>query len=125
MTATRLSLAGELAQPVASGATAVYTTQFLDENGVPIPAADLLTLTLSITDPGTGAIVNGADQVNILNTGRGAVDAQGNLTLSLLSDDTLITGTLRGVRSLVFEWTWGANRTGKHEVVFPIMALSV
>lgn len=122
---TRISLAGELGQPLAAGATAIYTAQFLDENRRPIPGSDLTALVLSIVDQPSGAIVNGVDQVDILNTGRGAVDNAGNLTLNLLTGDTtLAAGIAKATRSLVFKWTYGASRVGRHQVDFPIVALS-
>jgi hypothetical protein len=114
-------------QPVAAGATVIYRGQFLDDAGNPIPAAALQSLTLSIVDTKSGAIVNGASAVNILNAGRGAVDNLGNLTLVLSPLDTALAnaGDLSEERSLVLDWTYlGGVRTGRHQVDFTLIALA-
>jgi hypothetical protein len=123
---TRTVLVGGVNQPVAAGATAIYRAQLVDDLGNAIPAAALTTLTLSIVDAVSGAVVNGCQQANILNAGRGAVDAQGNLTVTLGAQDTalLAAGDVQEFRSLIFDWSYGGGKTGRHQVDFPIIALS-
>jgi hypothetical protein len=110
-----------------AGSTPVYTGQIVDGAGVGIPALDLNTLILSIVDTARATIINGVNQVNILNNNRGTVDALGNLTISLQKGDTsmLTTPTLLSVtRSLVIEWTYnGGASEGRHQVNFGLLAL--
>ena len=113
--------------PFAAGATPRWTGQIFDDAGVPISAAQLASLTLSIVDTLSGQVINGADAVSILNTGRGTVDAQGNVVLKLEVGDTAMTETTsRQVqRSLVFDWTYnGGVSAGRHQTNFMLVQLA-
>ncbi len=119
--------------PYAAGSTPVFTGQLLDPFGVGIPAAAFSALTLSIVDTLSGDVINGASAVNILNTGRGTVDANGNLTIALLVADTAMTevpGDTQIQRSLVIDWAYataGLNPSagsGRHQVNFLLLALA-
>lgn len=124
---TRTSLIGNNTQPIAAGATAVYKGQLQDDLGNPISAASLTTLTLSIVDTVTKAVVNGVSAVNILNTGRGAVDSAGNLTVTLGPADTalLVASDPQEYRSLILDWTFAVGaKTGRHQVDFLIIAMA-
>jgi hypothetical protein len=116
--------------PVAARASAIYTAQIVDGAGAGIPAAALATLTLSLFDAATGAVVDGVSAVNILNSDRGAVDASGNLTVTLRPADTAIFGAavLPGrlqYRSMVIDWTYnGGGSVGRHQCDFAIVALA-
>ncbi len=117
-------------QAVPARATAVYTAKIVDQNGNGIPDGSLETLVLSIYDVVTKAIVNGIEDVDILNAGRGVVDTSGNLTLTLEPGDTAILASSPIVgftqeRSLVLDWTYnGGNATGRHQVNFFILPLA-
>jgi hypothetical protein len=113
--------------PFPAGSTAVYTAQLLDAYGNPIPGSALTSLTLTIVDTLSGAVVNGVQQQNILNTDRGVIDQQGNLTLSLEAGDMTITNpsALRIQRSLVLDWTYnGGSSSGRHQANFTLTQLS-
>jgi hypothetical protein len=120
------SFVGVAPGPVPAGKTLVYTGQFVDETNTPITAAQLASLTLSIIDPATGAVVNGVSGANILNSGRGVVDTNGNLTLTLLSGDTVLLNPtdVQETRSIVLDWTYsGGQKSGAHRVDFQVQAL--
>lgn len=125
---TRAVLWGGTNQPVAAGQTAQYSCQLLDQNGNAVPASALLTLTLSIVDTASMAIINGCDAQNILNANRGTVDSQGNVVVTLIAPgDTALLNPAdqQEVRSLVLDWTYGAGPfVGRHQVDFLIVALS-
>ena len=124
---TRTQLIGGVNQPIASGQTALYKCQLLDETGAPVPASTLTALTLSIVDTATKAVVNGCNAANILNSGRGTVDASGNLAVTLAPADTtlLAAADLQEMRSLIIDWTYAAGaKVGRHQVDFVIVALS-
>lgn len=113
--------------PFASDTTPVYTCQIVDGTGAGIPAADFLTLTLSIRDTLTGAIINNCTQDDILNTGRGAIDDEGNLTIQLEVADTSMSGVpsaSRVQRSLIIDWLTATNLTGRHQANFTLTRLA-
>jgi len=113
--------------PFASDTTPVYTCRIVDSTGVGIPAADFLTLTLSICDTLTGAIVNNCTRDDILNTGRGTIDDEGNLTIQLEVGDTSMTGVpsaSRVQRSLIIDWTTTTDLAGRHQANFVLTRLA-
>jgi hypothetical protein len=124
---TLVNLIGGLNQPVANGSTPFLNAQFVDKDGVtPIPAAVLTTLTLSIVDTGSKAIVNGVSARPILNADRGTVDNQGNLTIALQALDTALLNAAdeQEFRSLVIDWTYNAGaNVGRCQVNFVIAGL--
>src|SRR6185312_16671893 len=126
---TRTQLMGTTTSPIAiaAGASAIYKGQLQDDSGNAISAAQLGTLTLSIVDTFSGAIINSCSQANILNTGRGTVDSAGNLTVTLGPSDTalLVSTDQQEYRSLVFDWTYASGtKIGRHQVDLLIQALS-
>jgi hypothetical protein len=116
---------------IAPDTTPRYTGVLKDDLGNPVPGSALNTLTLTIADPMTGAIVNGCELVNILNVGRGTVDSFGNLTVALTVEDTDVSGsaglpTVPTVpRALIFDYTYNDGAAvGRHEAIFPITILA-
>jgi hypothetical protein len=122
----------DLSQPpnddVADGAGCIYACQLVDGDNVAVPLSSIATLTLSLmTDGYPPAVVNGVDQTSILNVDRGAVDAEGNVTVTLGANDTALVAPVGGIelRSIILTWTYGtAPQTGRHEAVFKIVALA-
>src|SRR3954462_4907244 len=105
---------------VAAGATAKYRAVLRDEDKTPIPGGALASLTLTLADWDTRAIINGVSGVNVLNTDRGQIDASGNLTITLGSvpnqaDTALTNGGDQQDRALILDFTYnsGASR-GRH-----------
>jgi hypothetical protein len=111
--------------PFPAGASLTYTAQLVDQNGKAIPAASLTTLTLSVVDTQTSATINGVRQTNILNTDRGAIDAQGNLTITLLPADNAFAGTGLRQRSMIIDATYnGGLSTMRHQVNYWLAGLA-
>lgn len=110
--------------PKPAGTTIVYKCVIEDESGNAIAAANLSTLTLSIVDAASRQVVNGVSAVSILNTGRGTVDASGNLVLTLLPADTalLVSTDSAEDRSLLLAWTYSGGKVGEHEAQFTLVA---
>lgn len=124
---TRTLFIGEGYDPLPFNSTPVYAAVMVDENDVPMGPGAFTTLTLSIVDTLSGAIINGVDNVNILNTGRGTLDANGNLTVAFLAADMAPYNAEddQEQRSLVFGWTYnGGAKVGAHQVDFQLQALS-
>lgn len=114
--------------PFPSRSTVIYTGRLVDSNGAGIPADELDSLTLSLAVTNTGAIVNGVEKVDILNTGRGVVDDEGYLTITLTRDDTDIGAAPANTQrtlSMVLDWTFnGGAHEGRHEVRLRFIALT-
>jgi hypothetical protein len=119
--------------PFASGSTPTYTGLIVDPYGNGIPAAAFSGLTLSIVDTLSGDVINDASQVNILNTGRGTIDAEGNLTIALETGDTTMDeapGAAQIQRSLIIDWQYATSGpqattgTGRHQANFILTALA-
>jgi hypothetical protein len=90
-----------------------YSTILKDERGQALASVNLTSLTLTLYDLSGGAlaIVNSVDHVNILNTGRGLVDAVGKLDLTLVPADTQILDSTRSYekRRALLEWTYASG----------------
>ena len=112
--------------PVGSGTTPEFTFNLVDGNGNPISGAALQTLTLTIADTLTSAVINAVEQVNILNTGRGTIDSLGNLAITLEAADTALPEMpvpTQVPRSLMIYWTYnGSTSNGWHQCNFFIEA---
>ena len=98
---------------IEEGSSWYYTSILKDEKGVALPSTALTTLTLTLYDlmNATLAIVNSVDKINILNTGRGLVDANGKLDLTLLPADTgiLVASRLYERRRILLEYTYASG----------------
>lgn len=103
--------------------TVAYQARLTDQADIALTAAALNSLTLTLYDvqAETQAIVNGVNRLNILNTGRGSLAADGTLTITLEPADTVILDETHAFerRRMLIEWTWQAGtRAGRHEVDF-------
>lgn len=105
-----------------------YTAILRDAQGVAIPAASLVTLTLLfyvIKADGTYSYIRGSAGTgqNVLNANNVTVDSNGALVWSLQVADTTLVEDLIAERHLAL-WTWTtATITGRHECVFTVKNL--
>lgn len=119
-----------LGPPVGAGSTLTYNGQIVDPFGIGIPASAFSSLTLTIVDTFSGVVINGCDQADILNNGRGTIDEVGNLTVMLETGDTSMSevpGVAQIQRSLVINWefeTLTAQGVGNHQANIIIQALA-
>ena len=119
-----------LTEHVPEQSMCVISAVVRDENDVALPLAAVITLTATLYDEKTGNIINSRDAQDIRNTNGGTLDANGLVTLTLLSADNVMqTGGHPGGRHkethiVLFQWTYGAPvKDGKHEVAFPVLNL--
>lgn len=70
--------------------TAQYTGILKDETGASIPVANVGSLTLTLTNVATGAIINGRNAQDVLNQNQVTLDGNGRLTYTLQPADTAI-----------------------------------
>lgn len=115
------------AEPIACKVSAQYTVTLTDETGTAIGSEELQSLTLTIyalDDERT--IVNSVDAVSILNTGRGALDAAGLLTLTLTPEDNQLVDPLRTSELHVWllQGVWGGLKKTKHEVLVKVLNIT-
>lgn len=105
------------------------TITLRDEAGQAIGSTVINTLTLTLYDKSGSApdIVNGVEEVNIKNTGRGQLSSTGVLTLTLTPQDTALIDATHAyeVRGALVRYTW-ANETKADaiEITFYIRNLS-
>jgi len=80
-----------LPTPLNEGDVLIFgPVQLLDDAGNMVTAAMLSALTLTVWSQYGFQVVNGIDHVGILNAGRGALDGQGFLTITLGTADMAI-----------------------------------
>jgi hypothetical protein len=121
-----------LTQPLLEGTTGFYSFELTDAADVPIDAVHTESLTLTVIDVATGAIVNGRDAQDALNAH--------NVTLVTVTDPTLVSTVTWAIQPAdtvqlghrrevephlaIFEWQWdsGAQRQA-HKVQFGVEAL--
>ncbi len=121
--ATRTTLSAIFAE----GKTAKITAVIKDEDGIGIDVANLDTVTLTLFNDRSKAIINSRNQSNIKNTGGGTIDSSGNLTLVLGAADMAILATSNDAeRHVAFiEWTYSAGaKFGGHEIAFTVANLA-
>lgn len=114
-----------LTDQIAEKSIGIITALVTDENGIAISSANLTTLTLTLYEKATKAIVNTRSAQNVLNANNVTVDTSGNLTWNMQSADNAIIGaaTIESHVAL-FEWTWSSGtKYGKYEIEYPIKNL--
>lgn len=110
--------------------TLLIKATLLDENAAAIPAAGLTTLTLTLyaRDSTAKTIINSVDDVDILNAGRGTVNATSGLVLIdlLPADNQIIDDTvdLEWHRALLEGTYAGGAKAFKYEIDFQVRNLS-
>ena len=102
---------------------AKYTATITDADGNALPLADLGTITLTLYDVGSDAIINSRDKQNVKNTNDVTIAATGGLLTWLLQDvdNPIVAGTTTLIQTrqhhrALFEYTYsGDGSPGKHE----------
>ena len=92
-----------------------YTGQIVDEVGVGVPASLLVTLTLTLFDDDTGAIINSRNHQNVLNANGVSVDSVGMVVWIIDPLDVVVlSGREIESHTAVFAWTWSGSKAGNH-----------
>lgn len=113
-----------------AGETAVYSGVVTNGVGAPLPASSLDSLTLTLTDAATGAVVNARDAQNALNANGVTVGAAGELVWTMTPQDTALLAASPApdateLRVAVFRWTWDAGAgVGSHRITFRVRNVS-
>lgn len=107
--------------------SAEYSATLKDEDSAVIPLADLTTLTLTLYDERTAAIINSRTAQNVLNLNNVTVHATSGLVTWEIqpADNVIIDLTLRHGQSephvAQFDFTWDTGtKAGRHIVVLEV-----
>jgi hypothetical protein len=103
-----------LSNTLVEGTTGVYTFALVDQDAAAIDPGFLDSLTLTIYDRDSHAIVNNRDHQDILNANNGTVTTETSpsvrtiVTFTLQPEDTVILDQTRlgEQRILHFRWSW-------------------
>lgn len=118
-----------LSDIVAEKTTCRITAQFTDEALNNLQKSNLVTLTMTLYAPyATGeTIINGNNNINILDANQGVVGTGGDLTVTLTSDDNQILDSTLDLElhRMLLVWTYGGgSKTGRYEVDFNVRNLT-
>ena len=118
---SRLSRRVQLPDRAGEGKTYTISGSFIGDLGDVPPLSALSSLTLTLWDDASRAILNNVDRVNILNTGRGTVDVNGYLICTLVGADNAVLDPqcIEELHVAFFEWTYsGGDKSGGIEVAY-------
>jgi hypothetical protein len=105
-----------------------YTADLKKEDGTAVAPADLSTLTLTVYAQDTAlTIINGLNAANILNAGRGTLDAAGKLTIVLAGDDLALVDPAAAYEDhvMLIQGTYASGtRFARHEVYHRVINLA-
>lgn len=116
--------------PANQNSNAKYSCVLKDENGAAIPAASMNTLTLTLTDQATGAVINGRTNQSVLNVNGGTLDSSGNFAMTFgFADNPIVTAGSVALGAIerhvaLFKYTYNSS-AGKeeHQVVIAVLRL--
>ena len=105
--------------------TGRYTATLYDETGAVIDGAALTTLTLTLYDVATNAVINSRSSQNVLNENGVAVTSDGTLTWTIAKEDTVIVGRrLRERHAALFVGTWASGvKKFTHQIEMDVVNL--
>jgi hypothetical protein len=116
------------AEPIAERVSLRYTTALKKEDGAALAAADLTTLTLTLYAlDASQTIINSVNAANILNSGRGAVDVNGVLTITLTPDDNQIIDATKPqeFHVLLIQGTYASGtKATRHELQIEVVNMA-
>lgn len=121
-------MAPSFALRVNEKATFKYTATLVDETGAAIGPGGITTLTATLYDQLTGAIINGRNNQNVLNANQFVLTsaASSNLTFdSLVADSPMVNATLETeVHVLLIQWTYGVGLGGNKEIAIRVVNIN-
>ena len=100
-----------------SGQSGVFTGTLLDTAGVAIPLANINSVTLTLTNAATGAVINSRNSQNVLNANNVTIHAtSGALSWLIQPGDTSLIDASSPYEEHIAEitWTYETTKVGKH-----------
>jgi len=116
-----------LSTHVSEKSTSLLSWVFKDHAGVAVSSANLTTVTVTLYDKATAAIINSRDGQSILNVNGGTADTSGNGTLKLGPNDNVIVTAARKqeVHVALIQFTYNSGvDAGREELEFTVYNLS-
>jgi len=114
-------------------ASVTFSVTFGDTSNTPVDLtkAQILTLTMTLFDLSTEAVINSRNAVNVKDANGGTVSTAGVLTMKLDPDDQAIVGSGlstgdKETHVIRFDYTWndGRSRTGRSEYTYDVEKLA-
>lgn len=99
------------------GTSGIFTGTLLDVNGVAIPLANLVSITLTITNERDGSVVNSRSAQDVLNNNGVTVNATtGAITWLIQAADTAMIDSSQSWEDhlATFTFTYETSKVGKH-----------
>jgi hypothetical protein len=116
---------------VNEGTSAKYSTTLLRDDGQPVPLADLNTLTLTLYNKDSGAIINSRNNANVKNAGGGTYHAtSGAFDMIFSAADMAALGVAPNAplverHVVLFKATWAGNGALNWEVEIDVRNLAL
>lgn len=111
---------------IEEGTTGLYSATLVDEDGSPITADDLDSMTITLRDKQTSVVINERDAQPCLNEADVTVDGSGILRWQLTpADNVIVTPSCcppgrRERHVLTLRWVFAGGRVGKFESVVDV-----
>jgi hypothetical protein len=120
----------EIGPTLLEATTAVYESQLIDETAMTVPSAELGTLTLTLYDKLTKAIINGRSAQDIFNLNNGIISPSGMMTFTFQLGDTIFINPRfkyeHHIGLFLFTWFDGVQtQVGRHLVRFTMERATV
>jgi hypothetical protein len=112
---------------VPEGTSARLTAVFRDDAGDPIGLSRFETLTLTLYDRASEAVINGHDKQDVLNANGGVLDEAGLVVMDLgVSDNVILNAEVKAEQHVaLFEYQYDSGRRGKSELAFLVGNLTL
>ncbi len=116
----------KIAESIPAGSVSNFVGILNNKKDIPVPASDILVLTLTLYDLESGLVINNRLEQSVLNENGGIVDEVGTLDMTFdEKDNVLLDATkLYETHIALFEWTEkSTGEDGKHELIHIIRNL--
>lgn len=113
-------------ESVPEGSVSEFVGVVTDKKDVPIPASNLSSLTLTLYNLETGALINDRNEESVLNENGGTVDEVGVFEMTFSEADNLLQDSSKQYETHVALFEWEKEDTqeeGKHELVMTIRSV--
>lgn len=101
--------------------SAKYTALLVDEDGVPVPVANISTATLTLKEQSTDGVINNRNAQNVKNANGVTIDSNGNLQWDMdAADLTPVTTRPTEVHVATFIFNYSNGKKLTYPVAFRI-----
>ena len=105
--------------------TARYQTTLLDETGVGIASGSFVSLSLTLYNVSTGAIINSRNSQNVLNANNVTISGSGLLTWTMVPNDNSIIGSEKTEHhKALFEGVYSTDKAVRYPIFIVVTNLT-